>query len=217
MLSPQLVLADDRGVLDAVPLRDAFFNPRFIADNPIAVDFLLKGFTEQHAQEIDSHVVDDVRNFLFGPPGAGGLDLASLNIQRGRDHGLPDFNTLRQAYGLPAARTFADVTAVADRQRALAGQYDSVDDIDPWIGGLAEDHLPAASVGPTVCLALRDQFIRLRDGDPYFHLNDPDLDPRKIRSIIDLSSLTLATVIRRNTSIKSLPDNVFLISEHTTK
>lgn len=97
------------------------------------------------------------------------------------------------------------------------GQYDSVDDVDPWIGGLAEDHLPGASVGPTVCLALRDQFTRLRDGDPFFHLNDPDLDPKKIRSIIDLSKLTLANVIRWNTSIRSLPENVFLVSEQKQK
>ena len=33
----------------------------------------------------DVRRVDDVRNFLFGPPGVGGFDLASLNIQRRRD------------------------------------------------------------------------------------------------------------------------------------
>jgi peroxidase len=217
MLSPQLLLADDKGVIDALGLRDAFFNPAFIAENPIAVDYLLKGFSQQQAQEIDSHIVDDVRNFLFGPPGAGGLDLASLNIQRGRDHGLPDYNTLRVAYGLNAVRTFGEISSVAATRQALAGQYGSVDDVDPWIGGLAEDHLPGASVGPTVCLALRDQFIRLRDGDPYFHLNDADLAPKKIRSIIDLSTLTLANVIRWNTSISSLPENVFFVPEAKRK
>ena len=70
----------------------------------------------QHAtsEEIDNKVVDGVRNFLFGPPGAGGLDLASLNIQRGRDHGLADYNTTRAALGLPRVTSFDQITSDAD-------------------------------------------------------------------------------------------------------
>ena len=46
------------------------------------------------------HIVDDVRDFLFGEPIPGGFDLATLNIQRGRDHGLPGYNAVRVAFGL---------------------------------------------------------------------------------------------------------------------
>ena len=60
---------------------------------------VLRGLAAQVQQSVDTQIVPDVRNFLFGPPGAGGLDLASLNIQRGRDHGLSDYNSMREASG----------------------------------------------------------------------------------------------------------------------
>lgn len=46
-------------------------------------------------------MVDDMRNVLFPVGRRDGLDLASLNIQRGRDHGLPTYNQVRQYLGLP--------------------------------------------------------------------------------------------------------------------
>ena len=68
------------------------------------------GAAKQVAQEVDAKVVDAVRNFLFGAPGSGGVDLVSLNIQRGRDHGLPDYNSARMAFGLPPAGSVSDIT-----------------------------------------------------------------------------------------------------------
>ena len=90
-------------------------------------------------QEIDRFMIDGVRNFLFGPPGAGGFDLASLNIQRGRDHGLPTYNQTRIDFGLAPATSFADISSDPDTQAALSAAYTSSDDVDIWVGGLAED------------------------------------------------------------------------------
>ena len=89
----------------------------------------------------DTMVIDELRNFLFGPPGAGGFDLASLNIQRGRDHGLADYNSVREAYGLPRAVGFEDVSLDPGVQERLAAAYGDVDAVDLWVGGLAEDAL----------------------------------------------------------------------------
>ena len=158
-------------------------------------------------------IVDDVRNFLFGPPGAGGLDLASLNIQRGRDHGLPSYNDVRMAYGLPPAADFDDVSSDIVVQAVLATAYPTVNDIDPWVGGLAEDHLPGASVGELVGTVLHEQFSRLRDGDFFYYLNDADLAPNKIKGIITLQNLQLSDVIKRNTDMKNVPKNVFFVDD----
>ncbi len=46
---------------------------------------------------------------VFGPLEFSRRDLMALNIQRGRDHGLPDYNTVREAYGLDRIEKFNDI------------------------------------------------------------------------------------------------------------
>jgi len=188
-----------------IALADAFFNP--LAVRQIGIDPYLRGMAAQRAQELDNQVVDAVRNFLFGQPGAGGFDLASLNIQRGRDHGLPGYNQVRAAYGLPRVTSFAGISSDPAVQAKLAAVYTSPDDVDVWVGGLAENHVPDAMVGPTFSAILRDQFERLRDGDRFWY--EGYLPQDMVRMVRDQ---TLARIIRRNTAIgNELQPNVFLV------
>jgi hypothetical protein len=202
MLVPQLLLVDNQHeTVGQVSLRDAFFNPGFFIDQPVNLDYVLHGLAYQPARELDNVIVEDVRNFLFGPPGAGGLDLASLNIQRGRDHGIPDYNTLCAAYGLDPAADFDQISSVPDVSHTLQEIYARVDNIDAWVGALAEDHVTSSSVGRLIRAGLVDQFTRLREGDRFFYLNDPDLSHPDIAAVIDLDGINLAEIIHLNTEI----------------
>ena len=194
---------------EAMLLRDAFFNSTVVTETDI--DPLLKYLASDNAQEIDTIVVDDVRNFLFGTPGHGGFDLASLNIQRGRDHGIADYNTVRVAYGLPRITSFEQITSDKTVQTSLAATYGSVDNIDLWIGGLAEDRLFNSSVGTTFTAILVDQFTRLRDGDRFWYENS--LSANLIQNIQNTS---LTDIIRRNTKLTKLQENVFFYDETTS-
>ena len=206
-LSPTLLRVDASGneiTEGHLALRDAFFSPQRITDEG-GIDPILRGLAYQLCQQIDPYVVDDVRNFLFGPPGAGGFDLVALNIQRGRDHGLPSYNDVREALGLSRAQIFAEVSSNPAIQRQLTEAYNHVDDIDVWVGGLAEDHLPNAMVGELIFTVLKEQFEVLRDGDRFWYRLIFDQE-----TIATLENTRLADIIRRNTYIdQEIPDNVF--------
>ncbi|MEC4892687.1 MAG: peroxidase family protein [Oscillatoria sp. PMC 1051.18] len=211
MLSPELQRINNDGTsLGSVALRDAFFNPQPILES--GIDSLLLGLASQKAQNVDTLIIDDVRNFLFGPPGSGGFDLASLNIQRGRDHGLPSYNQTRIGLGLDAVSSFAEITADVEVQQALASVYGSVDEIDLWVGGLAEDKVNNGLLGEVFQTIIADQFRRSRDGDRFFYLNDADL----LSLVPDIGNTTLAGVIRRNSTITNIQDNAFLVAETRT-
>ena len=207
MLSPELMRVDNSGaVIEAgnLSLRDAFFAPGQVIDN--GIDSLLAGLARNEAQEIDNMIVDDVRNFLFGPPGAGGFDLASLTIQRGRDHGLADYNQVRIDLGLEPVSSFSDITSDPQLQAKLEAVYGDVNNIDVWVGGLSEDHVAGASVGTLVDTVLVDQFHGLGDGDRFWYQN-----VFKGRELKQLESTKLSDIILRNTDIQDIRENVFRI------
>lgn len=206
LLSPTLQRLDENGEeIEAgnLSLADAFFNPTHTENEGIAVT--LRGLANQRCQELDEQLVDDVRNFLFGPPGSGGLDLASLNIQRGRDHGLPSYNDVRKGLGMRPVRSFNDINPDAAERLALV--YETPDDLDLWITGLCEKKVRGSMVGPVYQKILVDQFTRLRDGDRFYYKHSL---PRDMVELVEKQ--TLATIIRRNTEIEDeINDNAFLV------
>ena len=191
-------------------LRDGFFNP-FVMIETGDIDPFLKGMAIQTQQMLDPKVVNDVRNFLFGPPGAGGLDLASININRGRERGLADFNTIRENFGLEEYQFFQQINSDASIFTKLLSLYQDINDIDPWVGMLCEEPMPGALFGETIMEIMKVQFLGLRDGDRFYYENDPVLTAAEKAEI---KSTSLHDIIMRNTSISLMQDNVFSSMPH---
>ena len=190
-------------------LKDAFFNPLELLDT--GMDPFFKGMGVQIQQSMDSKVIDAVRNFLFGNPNAGGLDLAAINITRGRERGIPDFNTVRAAFSLPPYADFSDLCSDPAVVDVLQNLYGTIDKLDTWVGLLSEDRMPDALFGPTLMKILETQFMDLRDGDRYYFEVDPILseaDKQRIRGT------HLVDIIKRNTNIDVMQENVFLAMPH---
>lgn len=208
MLSPTLLRLDDYGQEIAqgnVALRDAFSKPGLVAE--AGIEPFLRGGMSQTAQAFDPMVIDDVRNFLFGQPGAGGLDLAAINMQRGRDHGIAGYNDVRESLGLSRIESFDDPIWQGDFGQKLAQVYASPDEVDLWIAGLSESPTGDSLAGETFTAILSNQFEALRDGDRFWYENQFSGQQLK-----DLNNLTLSEVIQRNTTIKDVQENAFLAS-----
>ncbi len=215
LLNGNILVMDEEGnerPEGPLALRDAFFNPDALVSNG-GLDPFFRGMGAQVQQEMDAKIVDDVRNFLFGPPGAGGLDLAAININRGRERGLPDFNAYRVALGLTPYSDFSDISDDAEVVAALQANYSSIDDIDPWVGMLAERHMDKALFGETVMAFMHLQFGVIRDGDRFYYENDPSLSPTEKEAI---RTTTMQHVLMRNTGITLMQENVFE-AIHTTE
>jgi len=196
----------------SLALRDAFFDPAPVDADGISP--FLKGLASTRMESVDAKMVEDVRSFLFPGPGGLGLDLAALNIQRGRDHGIPDYNSVRQAFGLAPRTSFAQITSDTTVQNQLAALYGSVNDIDVWVGALAEDHAAGAAVGALVQASMLDQFTRLRDADRFWYSIDNDLASVLATlnmTVADLEALKLSDIIRTAGGMTTVQDNVFVI------
>ncbi|MEZ4887534.1 MAG: peroxidase family protein [Chitinophagales bacterium] len=211
MVTEELLLLDNQceDIEDgSVSLLEGFFNPDVV--KTYGLDPLLKGLSVQVQEAVDLQIIDNLRNFLFGDPTAEvvfGLDLASLNIQRGRDHGLPDYNSIRKQYTGKRANKFRDITKNHALSTALSNAYiKDIENIDAWVGLLAEDKLRNSSVGPTLHAILKSQFERLRDGDAFYYEYDKKLTNNERQ---DIRRTRLSDIIVRNSEVVNIADNVF--------
>lgn len=191
------------GSLPNQPLTNATFNSQPVISD--GIDPFLLGMATQSVPGVTATALDVDRNELFGPPGSGGIDLVSVDIERGRDLGLPTYNQARQLYGLPVVTSFAQITSDPTLQASLQKAYGSVNDIDVLVGGLAEDHAAGAMVGPLFQKIIADQFERLRDGDRFWYENGQFT----AAELAQINQTTLADIIDRDTGITTLSGNVF--------
>ena len=192
-----------------IQLRDAFFNPS-VVNLAGGVDPYLKGMATQVQQDFDCKVIDDVRNFLFGAPGQGGLDLAAININRGRDRGLGNYNELRRQLGLPIFTSFEQLTDSPEDAATMEAIYDDIDNLDAWVGMLAENRAEGALFGQVVSVIMERQFQILRDGDRFYFENDQFTADE----LAAIRKVTMRDIIMNNSSIKLMQDEVFRAMPH---
>jgi peroxidase len=118
---------EDGVVTLVIPLNLAFGNPDLLAT--VGIGPVLKGVGGESEYRNDEMIDNQLRSVLFqipkpgipdpsvcldGPPlpdcFTGVQDLGALDVDRGRDHGMPLYNDMRRAFGLAPKSSFTAIT-----------------------------------------------------------------------------------------------------------
>ncbi|XP_036693199.1 eosinophil peroxidase [Balaenoptera musculus] len=214
MIQPIMFRLDSRYQASApnsrVPLSSTFFASWRIVHEG-GIDPILRGLmaTPAKLNRQDSMLVDELRERLFQQVRRIGLDLAALNMQRSRDHGLPGYNAWRRFCRLSQPRNLAQLSRVLKNQglaRKFLNLYGTPDNIDIRTGAIAEPLLPGARVGPLLACLFENQFRRARNGDSFWWQKQGVFTKTQRRA---LSRISLSRIVCDNTGITTVPRDIF--------
>lgn len=197
-----------------LPLHKAFFAPwRVVYEG--GVDPLLRGLISVPAKlkKPEQNLNTELTERLFTTAHAVSLDLAAINIQRGRDHAIKSYMSYRKFCNLPTTETFDGLTDITNQhvRDKLKKIYGHPDNIDIWAGGILEDQLPGAKVGPLFRCLLIEQMKKLRDGDRFYYENPSIFKPEQLDQI---KQTTLGRILCDNgDNITRVQDDVFVLPE----
>ena len=109
MLTETIPMVDGNGNVTEMGLIEAFLNPIAFDENSTitheeAAGAIIHGLSMQRGNEIDEFVTGALRNNLLGLP----LDLAAINIARGRDTAMPKLNEAREQLYAASGSTFLE-------------------------------------------------------------------------------------------------------------
>ena len=181
-----------------------------IYQNSQGTDPLLRGLLTAPARRRDEFLNSILTTKLFeGAAPGSGTDLASLNIQRGRDHGLPPYPIVRNF-----CKNFYSVTSPLEHQLTfirLLQTYGSLDTTDLWVGGISEERLPNSLLGATFACIFANAFANLRDGDRFYFQSPGVFTPQQLAQI---NKASLSRIICDNSDgITQIQPNAFLSNQ----
>ncbi|XP_064556463.1 chorion peroxidase [Drosophila montana] len=177
---------------EVINIPDVMFNPSRMRKREFYDDMLQTLYT-QPMQQVDSSITHGLSRFLFRGHSPFGLDLAAINIQRGRDQGLRSYNDYLEVMGAPKLKNFGQLPR--DIGEKLARVYRTPDDIDLWVGGLLEKAVEGGIVGITFAEIIADQFARFKHGDRYYYEYNDKVNPAAFRPA-QLQEVRKATIGR---------------------
>uniref|UniRef100_A0A9J8CMZ9 NAD(P)H oxidase (H2O2-forming) n=1 Tax=Cyprinus carpio carpio TaxID=630221 RepID=A0A9J8CMZ9_CYPCA len=134
------------------------------------VDELIMGMASQIAEREDNIIVEDLRDYMYGPLRFSRSDAVALTIQRGRDFGLPSYNQIRESLNMRPVNSWDEINPkLKNTQVKLVELYENdISRLELFVGGLLESQ---EGPGPVFSTIILDQFERIRNADRFWFEN----------------------------------------------
>ena len=127
-------------------------------------------------------------------------DLMAINIQRGRDHGLPGYAHYREVLGLGAVNSFDDLSGTFSSEQIarFKAVYKNVKDVDVFPGSIAEGPFPGSVLGSVNTHIILKQMGKFRSGDRFWYERDDHLTAFTLKQLDEIRKVTMARVMCDN-------------------
>ncbi|XP_038822870.1 thyroid peroxidase-like [Salvelinus namaycush] len=199
----------------SLSLHKTFFSPwRLVKEG--GLEPVLRGLLGTPATAVtpENLLTEELTERLVVLTVPGGLDLAALNLQRGRDHGLPGYNDWRTFCGLDRIETqddFREVVKDASVVGKIMDLFRHPDNIDVWLGGLVEEPLSGSRTGPLFSCLIGKQIKMIRDGDRFWWESEGVFTQGQR---VELLRHSLSRVICDNSEVKEAPLDPFRFGKY---
>lgn len=184
---------------------DHFFDINVLDKAETSPSSMLKGLARCPMEAADTVVGDALRNKLFtnpkifgGSADGAGLDLVSINLMRGRDHGVPGYSKWRKFCGLKVITNIREMKKVMKDDIAIKFKNlykKRFEDIDLFAAGLAEDSIEDGILGPTFSCIIAHQFADLKHGDRFWYERKDQPKPFTPAQLSAIRQTSLASIL----------------------
>ncbi|XP_063423293.1 dual oxidase-like isoform X1 [Mytilus trossulus] len=202
----------------AVRLCNSYFNSQnILLSREDGVEEMIMGMVSESAEKEDLNIVEDIQSKFYGPLHFSRHDFVAQTIMRGRDYGLPDYNSVRKAVGLKPVSTWAEINVELNKTNpeifvTVENIYKELKHLDVFVGGMLET--TPSGPGELFRIIILDQFYRIRDGDRFWFENkDNGLFTEE--QVEQIKNITLYDIIVNSTKLDTdhIQRDVFTVSQ----
>ncbi|XP_050433058.1 peroxidase-like [Adelges cooleyi] len=211
MLVNDFELVDsERRVVGTWKLNDNYNKVSMVAEGK-RFDELITAMAHQRMGKMDRFFPVAITGLLFQSDGLG-QDLESADIGRGRDIGLNTYGQYLKMAGRKYPEHWEDLDGFMEHDmiELLKTKYESIEEVEPFVGGILENSVEGSILGPTFVTVIAEQFSRLQRGDRFYYENGDLVHPFTPEQLQEIRKTSLSMLFcMAGDDIKTMQPDAF--------